>query len=323
MSRSWRSARIALGIKDKFQIASLKAISREPGCPKAKYLSVIMEFIVQDHNKFEEFVLNCHALSLWSEKVTVCCKVLVTLLVVVQTGPPLTSAGSDAACLYLTRIRDTWARADMFLSQFAVVLMQRITFLTEHPHFAQHFNLTTTSTNCLSLPHLDSETALSILSQLLSYQSRLMTLVSLGLKNQRNADYMRNKERETIKGALFTLYEDSYCTYVACVGILQFVSQQVKSGTYSGAASTVTVMRDLFDEQFVAVRAVYLALLDLESTNGAGSVGNSYSVIEHELSRFPEQNPLSGPLGQQYPLFNPTAQLSMGKGTSAMDISLI
>lgn len=150
-----------------------------------------------------------------------------------------------------------------------------------------------------------------------------MTLISLGLKNQRSSDYMRDKERETIKGALFTLYEDSYCTYVACVGIFQFVNLQVKNGAYSSASSTVAVLRELFDEQFNAVRTVYLALLDLENSNGVGSVGNSYGIIEHELPRFPENNPLSAPLGQQYPLFNPTAQLSLGKGASAMDISLI
>jgi len=289
---TWQVAQNVFGVKDKFQKASLKAVSREAGCPKAKHLSILKEFIQNDQGKFEEFIVTCHALSPWAEKVTTCCKAMVTMLVLMQTGPTISGQAFESVNHYLASIRDNWSGKDMFLCQFSVVLIQRLGFLQEHAEFKSHFNLISMSSNGLSLPQLDTHTSVSVLSQLLSYQGMLINLINQGLKNQRSSDYLRQKERETIKGALFSLYEDAYCTYVACVGILQFIYQRSNSGTLAAAQSTVEVMLDLFNEQYASLRAVHAALSDILSTHSIGSLSNSYGALEYELSKLPESNPL-------------------------------
>lgn len=290
---TWSLATLAFGAKDKFQQASLKAVNkREAGWPKAKHMSILKDFIHKDFQKFEEFVVTCHALSPWAEKVTTCCKAMISILVLMQTGPPVSDATFEAINHFLTSIRDTWAMKDMFLSQFAVVLIQRLGFLQEHAEFKSHFSLVSTTSNGQSLPRLDSHSSVSVLSQLLSYQSMLLNLINLGLKNQRNVGYMRAKERETIKCSLFALYEDSFCTYVACLGILQFVNQRGNKGTLAAAASTLEIMTDLYCEQFNQLSTIFFALQDIGNTNSTGSGGNSYGTLEHEISRLPDNNPL-------------------------------
>lgn len=290
---TWQVAQNVFGVKDKFQKAALKAVSREAGCPKAKHLSVLKEFIQNDQSKFEEFIVTCHALAPWTEKVTTCCKAMVTMLVLMQTGPSISGQAFESVNHYLASIRDNWLGKDMFLSQFSVVLIQRLGFLQEHGEFKNHFNLISMSSNGLSLPQLDTHTSVSVLSQLLSYQGMLINLINQGLKNQRSSDYLRQKERETVKGALFPLYEDAYCTFVACVGILQFIHQRSgNSGTLAAAQSTVEVMLDLFNEQYASLRAVHAALSDILSTHSIGSMNNSYGALEYELSKLPDSNPL-------------------------------
>ena len=290
LRNTWQRAQSAFGTKDRFQKAALKAVSREAGCPKAKHVSVLKEFIQNDYNKFEEFVVVCHALSPWSEKVTTCCKAIVAILVLLQTGPPVSDHAYEFVNHYLASIRDEWAKRDMFLYQFSLVLTQRLSFLQEHGAFKGHFNLSTMSSNGLSLPQLDTHSSVSVLSQLLSYQGMLLNLINQGIKNQQSSEYLRQKERETVKSALFPLYEDAYCTYVACLGILQFIRSRASSGTLAAAQSTVEVMTELFHEQFSLLRGIRRTLSDILSTN---SIGNSYGTLEHDLSKLPENFPLN------------------------------
>jgi hypothetical protein len=179
----------------------------------------------------------------------------------------------------------------MFLSQFAILLLARINYLSEHGEFGNHFNLRATSSNGLSLPTILPHEAVSVLSQMLSMQSRVSHLLHLGLKNQRDPSYFKPKERETLKCALFIIYEDAMCAHVASTGILtQIYQQEQRSG---GGASSTALMRELYDEQFASLKGVYTALQDLAN---ASSKASCYADMGYELSRCPEQNPLEAPL---------------------------
>mmetsp|Transcript_58321 Transcript_58321/g.114711 ORF Transcript_58321/g.114711 Transcript_58321/m.114711 type:complete len:325 (-) Transcript_58321:48-1022(-) len=287
-SRTFRSM---LGLKDQFQDASIKAITGGDAGPKIKYLHLMMDSIQRDHMKLEDFVITCHALAPWDKKLTICCRFLSTLLVILQTGPPVVSTAVESLNQFLTDINDVWASEDMFVSQFSIYLQSRISFLAEHSEFSNHFNLNSTSTNGLSLPQIDPAAEVTILSQMLSMQNRLSGLIRLGLKNAEDMDYFRAKERSAVKSALILLYEDAFCFHVANTEIFRLIFG--RSASTSGSDTTVgmiSVLREMYDEQFTALKMIYTSLRD---TSTSFSNTGSYSALRHELSRCPEENPLS------------------------------
>lgn len=287
---SLSSVQLLLGIRDRFQNASLKAVSNQLGCPKSKHLSIISEIIQKDQSKFEEFVVTCHALSKWTEKYTSCCKCLMVILVLMQTGPPTVSSVHDSICQFLSNVRDSWLTKDMFLSQFAIAVISRHSFITEHPEFGQHFNIKQMSANGLSLPHIDPEYEVPLLSQVLAMLNRLCGLIQLGARNQQDVRNYCYKEREIVKSATIILYEEAFCLYVASSGILQSILQRQRGRPSSTQNTTVMVMRELYDEQFNSLKSIYASLIALTNDTGVGSC--CYGDIGWELSRFPEHSAL-------------------------------
>lgn len=284
-----RNIRSFFGTRDPFQSAALKALVGHAG-PRKKHLATVIDAVQKDHMKMEDYVVTCHALSQWASKHATCCKCLTSLLVVLHLGPPVASPCVEPISQYLSTIRDTWGNEDMFLSQFAVAVLSRLTFLADHPEFSNHFNLNATSTNGLSLPHIEPTAHVSILSQMLAMLSRLNTVIQGGLKNYKDGNFFRSKEREAVKYALFTLYEDAFCAHVASSTLLQRVAQPTESERSAAdlpAAGMIGVFRELYDEQFAALRTAYVQL------QGLSDSGGGYSVMGLELSRCPDGNPLA------------------------------
>jgi hypothetical protein len=199
----------------------------------------------------------------------------------------------------------------MFLSQFAILLLARISYLSEHAEFGNHFNLRATSSNGLSLPSIPPHEAVSVLSQMLAMQSRVAHVLQLGLKNQKDSSYFKQKERETLKCALFIIYEDAMCAHVASTGILTQIYQQEQRSSGDVASSTA-LLREVYDEEFVSLKGIYGALLDL--ANGS-SKASCYADMGYELSRCPDQNPLEAPLAGQG---RPAAALALNIGQESV-----
>jgi hypothetical protein len=292
--RAVKSVRTFLGIRDEFQNAAIQALNGHGG-PRRKYLFVVIDAVQKDQQRIEDYVVTCHALSPWATKHATCCKCLTSLLVIMQIGPPVASTCIEPITQFLSTIRDTWANEDMFLSQFAVVVLSRLSFLTEHPEFSNHFNLNATSSNGLSLPQIEPSSELSVLSQMLAMQGRVHAVMQVGLKCCKDIDYFRAKEREAVKYALFSLYEDAFCANVASCTVLQSISQrEARASGRTESSGTVAVLKELYCEHFATLRSHYVAVQDLQNSSTSAA---AYSVMGLELSRCPEANPLEGTTG--------------------------
>jgi hypothetical protein len=298
------------GFKTKIQSVALKAVS-EKESQKSKYILGLQDFLHKDATQLDLISVTWHALSKWKKSVAVCCNVLTALLVLFQTGPTVENCCLDSVNQLLINIRDYWATQEhsygYFLSQFSVVLLQRLNFLADNRSFNVHFNLSTTSSNGQSVPEVVCNEALSLLSLLLSAQNRLVTLMNNGYNlSVIVSPILPSTALSSVKRALLHLYEDSFVVYVACVALFRVLPADKVS-------SVEEVLRDQFCEQFNALQLLYKGFTSDEmksyATYGYGS------AVGFEISQFPSSNPLFSP-----PSIAPTAKLGIGSVSSMQSL---
>lgn len=265
---------LGLGSKDALQVATLKAVCKEPGLPKKKHLITLGEALQSNTEVWENILICVDALSHWRKSRSTSCKTFVTILYLLQNGAPVVSgADCDVLKIFVSSVSDHWENADQFLSIFGMYLRQRLSFLEEYPQYNRHFNRNSMSTNGLSLPPHEHDTLLTILSRLLNAQSQITTLLRIPFNIDATAELTRD-ELMTYKCALTLLYEDAYAIYVALTQMLLFVQANRSDHSPDVIDAFVSQYIDLFM-----------------------SLSRAYSQItaadgDTELSKLPEHNPL-------------------------------
>lgn len=290
---SVRMASLVFGTKDQLQATTLKAVSSEKGLPRQKHVTSLIETLTMDQLKTDEIVLCCHALSHWEKKKIVSCKILILLIILMQAGFSSIQSSYESVNSLLVSIRDKWSSSDTFLAQLAVVVSQRLNFLLDNAEFSLHFTLSSTSYNGQSLPTIDTPTSLVLLSRLLSCLERLINVINIPLRFETRNDLLTKNELSTYRSALWVLFADAHCFYVATHHILLYIYNH--RDEYS--VDTVNVMRNQFDLQFISLRHIYNSLQQQQryqqNDNNSSSSSSDQGLEMTQLPRFPESNPLS------------------------------
>jgi hypothetical protein len=245
-------AGIVFGVKDKTQLSILKATSAIPGLPKQKHINYLLEMVSQNDTEFENILINMNSITDWEDSKIVSCKVLTSILLILQNGISCELAKSlEALNFILIKIRDYWASEDVFLSHFSTFLIQKGNFLAENQEFCIHFNINTLSSTGLSLPDFSNKPVLSITSILLCIQDNVISIMSTASKESVLDSTITKTERETYSASLTPLMEEAYSNYIAICKLLEYM---MNNSIWS--ETTWKVFLDQYNNQIIQLQCV-------------------------------------------------------------------
>ena len=245
----------------------VKATGNTPGFPKAKHLRHIVVSLWESDMSVE-WLLSKLAERPWKLSSIICCKVLVTLMKVMQQGPPNMLPTFSIFITFLEHIEHHWTAATsggnnnnntngageqlrkgtsnrppinsngyataLFLCRFSSLLRQKLQFHSFHPEFGSHFT-TIASLACKdTLPeNIKLQNIPNILSRLLTIQTAIeivqKSIFSLRVYDDGETHGSSIAETVTAQAALLPLLEESYILFVATLYLLDTLYEHVHS----------------------------------------------------------------------------------------------
>eukprot|EP01038_Epipyxis_sp_PR26KG_P008103 gene8103-10974_t len=227
---SFRMFGTVLGINDPIQVACIKAASYEEGLPKLKHINTLIQFIQEDDNNLMNIMINFSALVNWKESIISSCKILISIVIILQRCIKTSIyVGFDSILSLLHEMRDNISN-NSFLNGLVLYLIQKIQMHLQLPNYCIHFNLNSTSSNGLSFAYTEDDNYSTVGSRILSSLEVLIRVMKIPLNYDFKSNNNINEEEYiTCINSLGILIDDVQILYSAVKKCIEYIKQESSS----------------------------------------------------------------------------------------------